>query len=170
MGLLVCVTAGKGAGGDFVVGNYSCISVETPLECRAAVITIGDCQSYDEEPVECLETIEVRMLLSLRDQGRFDLLIDDTAYAYDVGFGGSTGEVHVGPGYHTVSEVGASGTDLSRYAALIYCRDDSGAGSIVAIGVGTSLGVTVEDDNDVVCTIYNTRARHSSRFWPFGDR
>ena len=40
-------------------------------------------------------TLEVRNLVSFFDSGRFNLLIDGTAYAEGVGFGGSTGEVEV---------------------------------------------------------------------------
>ena len=47
----------------------------------------------------CLNTatLEVRNLVSFFDSGRFNLLIDGTAYAEGVGFGGSTGEVERTP-------------------------------------------------------------------------
>ena len=109
-------------------------------------------------------TLEVRNLVSFFDSGRFNLLIDGTAYAEGVGFGGSTGEVEVDAGEHSVSEAAASGISLSNYNTTILCRDEDGRGGIVAFGSGTSLMVDVGAGDDVVCTIVNTRARGSGRW------
>ncbi len=112
-------------------------------------------------------TLTVLKYVSLRDPGRFDLLIDDTAYAEGVGAFGSTGAVEVDAGEYTVSEEGASGTDLGDYTSIITCFGD---GSIVAAGIGPSLTVDVEAGDDVVCTIYNTRSRGATRLRSFGRR
>ncbi len=112
-------------------------------------------------------TILVRKIVSLRDPGRFDLLIDDTAYARSIGFLGKTGAVEVDPGRHTVSEEGAAGTDLSNYTSIITCIED---GRIVAFGVGPSLTVDASEGGAVVCTIYNTRSRGASRLQSSGRR
>ncbi len=112
-------------------------------------------------------TILVRKIVSLRDPGRFDLLIDDTAYANAIGFLGNTGAVEVDPGPHTVSEEGAAGTDLSKYTSIITCIED---GRIVAFGAGPSLTVDASEGGAVVCTIYNTRSRGASRLQSSGRR
>jgi hypothetical protein len=82
----------------------------------------------------------------------FDLLIDGNVAAGDVGDGGSTGEVSVAAGNHSVSETGAN---LASYSSSIECVLD-GTTTVVASGSGTSLGgIPVNAGDDVLCTITN---------------
>jgi uncharacterized repeat protein (TIGR01451 family) len=95
------------------------------------------------------------------DAGRFDLLLDGQALVTSVGQGGTTGTqaVTASPAgtQHTVSERAASGTSLANYVTTIACRDNGGAGTIVAQGTGTSLDVTVRQGEAIVCVILNKR-------------
>ncbi len=65
----------------------------------------------------CLATITVTKHLTsnLADPAMFNLQIDGTTYAANVGDGGTTGAVTVAPGAHTISETaGTSGLRSSR--------------------------------------------------------
>jgi uncharacterized repeat protein (TIGR01451 family) len=99
------------------------------------------------------------------DPGRFDLLLDGTALAKGVGNGGTTGVQVVTASsagtQHTVSEQAAAGTDLGDYSSTIVCRDQDG--NTVKEGEGTSLTLTVEPGEALVCVITNTRGSASIR-------
>ncbi|MBI3396977.1 DUF11 domain-containing protein [Candidatus Woesebacteria bacterium] len=85
------------------------------------------------------------------DQGLFDLLINGVTEASEVGNGGTTGQVVVGTGDHSVSELGSGETDLKDYVSEISCDNDQST-------EGTSLSeISISKDEDVVCTITNTR-------------
>ena len=104
--------------------------------------------------------LEVRKrLLPASDGGRFDLLIDGTRRAQAVGDGGTTGEVTLPVGQHTVAEAATSAqTALSDYTITAECRDGNGSGSVVASGTGPGpLNVNVAQGSDVVCTFTNER-------------
>jgi uncharacterized repeat protein (TIGR01451 family) len=75
----------------------------------------------------------------------FNLQIDGTTEAADVGDGGTTGAVNVTPGAHTVGETGSEGVDLDDYDVTI-------SGDCAADG-----SVTVVRDESAECTITNTR-------------
>jgi hypothetical protein len=60
-----------------------------------------------------------KTLAPTNDPGLFNLLIDGTAEATDVGNGGTTDEVIVTPGSHTVSETAGTDTDLDLYETVI---------------------------------------------------
>jgi hypothetical protein len=81
------------------------------------------------------------------DPGHFDLMIDgETAgTGADVGCGGTTGEVKVDPGLHTVDESGEGGTDLGDYTTFV-------GGDCTANGVA----LLAEGDHQT-CTIMNVR-------------
>lgn len=98
----------------------------------------------------------VKHLLPTSNGGRFDLQIDGNSIVTNVGNNGTTGEVTVAVGNHTVGEVGNGGTTLSSFASSIECRDNNGAGSVVASGSGSSLSnVPVNANDDIVCIITN---------------
>ena len=104
--------------------------------------------------------LEVRKhLLPATDGGRFNLLIDGQVGKANVGDGGTTGEVTLLAGQHTVAETAASAqTALSDYTIGIECRDGNGSGSVVASGSGPGpLNVNVAKDADVVCVVTNER-------------
>src|SRR5439155_25413066 len=92
------------------------------------------------------------------DPGLFNLKIDGTTQASNVGDGGTTGEKTLGAGTHTVFETGGTGTSTSDYTASVVCRAGNGGGSVVAAGSGTvPVNGPVTEGSDIVCTITNTR-------------
>jgi hypothetical protein len=83
------------------------------------------------------------------DPAKFNLRIDGTTYAANVGNGGTTGQVGVTAGSHTISETAGTNANLSKYRTTIVCSDGSHK-------VGTSLsGVQVAAGQNVTCTITN---------------
>jgi len=96
-------------------------------------------------------TVTKHLISNPSDTGKFNLRIDGTTYAANVGDGGTTGAVPVSPGSHTVSETAGTSTLLGNYTARIECSDGSA-------GYGTSLsGIQVNLGDAVNCTITNTR-------------
>ena len=102
------------------------------------------------------------------DSGRFNLLIDETVKGTNKGDNGTTGTQTVITGAHSVSEEGYGATDLADYTSSIRCTrqeiDYCHYGHChyetveVSSGQGTSLsGINVGEDEDVTCTIQNTR-------------
>jgi hypothetical protein len=117
----------------------------------------------NSDPSDCVITrdkagkLEVlKNLIPGTDTGKFNLQIDGTTKATDVGNNGTTGEVVVSEGNHTVGELAGTGTNLSSYTSSIECRTANGTGAVVASGSGTSLVVPIVDQTDVVCVITNT--------------
>jgi hypothetical protein len=100
--------------------------------------------------------LEVRKLLwPFSDRNRFNLWIDGEKEASNVGNGGTTGEVEVEPGTHSVKETGSS---LSRYFISMTCRDEDGIGDVVFYGIGPGPHmVPVEGGEVVVCVLMNRR-------------
>lgn len=95
-----------------------------------------------------LPTLTVNKVVSSIDpneSGKFNLKIDTTTYATNVGDGGTTGAKIVALGAHSVSEVAGLNTDLSLYSAAT-TGDCASNGSIILVA----------GDNKV-CTITNTR-------------
>ncbi len=87
----------------------------------------------------------VKHLIPASDSGRFDLQVGGDVVAAGVGDAGQ-GSKPVGPGTYAVSEAG----DLAEYRSSIAC--DNGAKAD-----GTSVDVTVDSGETVICTITNTR-------------
>lgn len=94
-----------------------------------------------------------KKLVPSYDPGRFNLLIDATTYAHNIGDNGTTGQVTVPPGNHTVSETAGTNATISNYVPRITCSDGSA-------GYGTSLSVQVNAGDNLSCTITNTRKLH----------
>jgi hypothetical protein len=152
--------------------NYAQRSVALPQEAEdnpdfqfrfrrvfssAANLIVLDDVELTGDPV-ATGTLEVRKtVLAWSDPGLFDLLIDGSAEASDVGSGGTTGEVAVTDGPHTVSEEAGTDTTLADYWSSVYCRDDDGHGSVVAASFFSgTVEVQVDEGDDIVCTITNT--------------
>jgi len=122
-------------------------------------------QQPNSDPSDCVAytpdtgTLEVVKALSPpTDPGLFNLFIDDAELATNVGDGGTTGPQTLSIGTRTVSETAGLDTSLSDYSTSIECYDGGGEGQLVAGPVeATSLDVTVNADDDIVCTITNTR-------------
>ena len=95
-------------------------------------------------------TVTKHLLSNSLDPAKFNLRIDGTTYAANVGNGGTTGAITVLPGTHTVSETPGLNANMSNYTPRIACSDGSSAW-------GTSLQVTVALGDQLDCTITNTR-------------
>lgn len=101
-------------------------------------------------------TITVNKVVSpTDDSGKFNLLINGSVYATDVGNGGTTGSVSVAAGTYSVSETAGTGTSLSDYTTTNACSWGQRGGG----GEGTSVSdLTVNAGENLVCTFTNTRA------------
>ncbi len=114
--------------------------------------------------------IEVKKNLTpSTDEGGFNLLIDDNSQASCVSNNGTTGKVVVGAGtsvnpgaIHTVGEssTGCS-TDIDNYNSTISCVNRGTStfhgGNPLTIATTGPLSVPVVKDDDIVCTVTNTR-------------
>jgi hypothetical protein len=141
--------------GSYTVGEVA--GTGTDLSQYTAIIS-GDCASdgtvtlAEGEKKVCtitntrIPTLTVnKVIVPSSDTGKFNLQIDSTTKATDVGNGGTTGQVQVSIGSHTIGEVAGSGTDLSKYTAVI--GGDCASDRTVTLAAG---------DNKV-CTITNKR-------------
>ncbi len=99
----------------------------------------------------------VKNLLPATDPGSFDLTIDGNILATG-GDGATTGEQSVLVGSHLIGEMGNL-TNLSDYTVSVSCKDNDGAGSEVTATPNGAYGwdVTVNEGDDIVCTITNER-------------
>jgi uncharacterized repeat protein (TIGR01451 family) len=117
----------------------------------------GDCILFDQDRGK----LEVRKVFSpAGDPGRVNLLIDGSVAGTgtNVGNGGTTGELSVLAGNHTVGESAGTATSLNDYNSSISCRNANGTGTVVASSSGIGpLTVNVAAESDIVCTITNTR-------------
>ena len=96
-------------------------------------------------------TVTKHLVSYANDPAKFNLRIDGTTYAVNVGDGGTTGAIVVTAGSHTVSETAGLNANLGNYTPRIQCSDGSA-------GYGTSLsGVQVALNTQVTCVITNTR-------------
>ena len=99
-------------------------------------------------------TITVNKILDpTSDPGLFDLKINDTAYANNVGNNGSTGPQQLPAGIYTISETAGSQspTSLTDYNSKLACKDEQGT-------VDSSDGkVKLDDGQAITCTWANTR-------------
>lgn len=91
-------------------------------------------------------------LIPSSDPGRFNLNIDGTTYAANIGDTGTTGQITLFPGNHTISETAGVHTilDPNHYVTQIVCSNG-------ANGHGTSLTVQLKPGGQLTCTITNTR-------------
>jgi len=87
------------------------------------------------------------------DTGRFNLLVDGQAKAPNVGDGGTTGDVSVATGSHTVGESAGTATSLGDYSASTSCVDTAHPSD----PADTDGSVQVDKGDHWVCTITNTR-------------
>ncbi len=85
------------------------------------------------------------------DDGTFDLNVDGQAEASNVGNGGSTGQVLVTTGTHSISESGYGDTNLYHYYSTYWCSNE-------VSGVGTEITeLDVSKDQNITCTFKNVR-------------
>jgi len=124
-------------------------------------------QQPNSDPSDCVFAstasqtglLEVKKVLSPTDDtGLFNLQIDGTSFAVNVGNGGTTGEKIVEAGDRTVGETAGTGTTLTDYQTSIECRGTNGTGAVVASSSNAGpLTVNVANNADIVCIITNTR-------------
>ena len=98
-------------------------------------------------------------LVPSNDSGRFDLLIDGTVKATNVGDNGTTHDVKVLTGTHSVSEVAANAsTSLADYDSSYVCFDGF---FVVTFGNGTvTHNFNVPANHEINC--YFTNVRHAT--------
>ncbi|OGM87387.1 hypothetical protein A2616_01265 [Candidatus Woesebacteria bacterium RIFOXYD1_FULL_33_11] len=109
----------------------------------------------------------VKNLVPGDDSGLFNLLIDNAVLASNIGNNGTTTEQIVlasaGTGtFHTFSESAGTGTNLGDYTTTVECRDGNGVGSVVSTTGSFPWTVNVVKDDDIVCTVTNTRVNNAS--------
>ena len=102
----------------------------------------------------------IKDLSPANDPGKFNLQVDGATAGTgaNVGDGGTTGALTLDTGSYDVGETAGTATNLGNYASTIECVDEGGQGVVVADGAGAGpLSVDVGKDDDIVCTITNTR-------------
>ncbi|MFZ2975522.1 MAG: HYR domain-containing protein [Candidatus Moraniibacteriota bacterium] len=147
--------------------HYETVEVSSGLGTSLSRINVGE-----DEDVTCTiqnirNTGTIKVVKNLNpsdDEGKFNLKIDGDIERLLAGDGDSTWKKTVKAGTHSVSETGSGAwwwghwhpaTSLSNYASSIECKNGD---AIIASGVGTSLSdITVNKDEDIICTITNTR-------------
>jgi hypothetical protein len=160
--------AGAGTPQDTVA---TCTFVLDDFNININDLELTDVCSYPSEqpnsdPSDCViiqdrsGKLEVRKdLIPSDNSGVFNLQVDGVTKAANVGDNGTTGEVVVPEGNHSVGETAGTNTALASYSTAIECRDLNGTGSVIASGNGATLAaVSIADGADVVCIITNTAA------------
>jgi hypothetical protein len=130
----------------YTASDWECMG-GSQTDGDTVVIGLGDDVTCTITNDDIAPTLTVKkVLLPGNDPGKFNLQIDGTTYAADVGDGGDTGAITLNAGPHTVGETAGTGTDLIHYVMTIGgdCAPD---GSITLV-VG----------ENKTCTITNLRA------------
>ncbi|MGD9030681.1 MAG: hypothetical protein PVG25_12810, partial [Anaerolineae bacterium] len=141
--------------------DESDVTAQTKAKCTCGPITITNLTVPETAIIEVVKDLP-------SGEGLFDLQIDGVDEATDVGDLGSTGPVTVSAGTqadpgddHTVGETAGTGTSLADYDTFIECvdrgTDTFDGGSPLTYTGASSLTVPVDPDDDIVCTITNTR-------------
>ena len=147
---------------DFTAGTYAfstgsgtnCTFVGSTATANVAAGSSGNVQDANCDFFNVLQdgTIEViKVLDPTDDPGLFNLQIDGVTEEADASHNGTTGDVTVGVGNHSVGETAGTGTDLGDYTATTSCTATGGA------PFDTDGTVTVGAGEAWVCTITNTR-------------
>jgi hypothetical protein len=87
------------------------------------------------------------------DPGRFNLSIDGTSYATDVGHNGTTDWRQVTAGTHSVAETAGTSTNLDNYTSGISCNTSPATTS----STSSLASLTVAPGARITCTVTNTR-------------
>ncbi|MES2971305.1 MAG: hypothetical protein V4702_03230 [Patescibacteria group bacterium] len=91
----------------------------------------------------------VKVTVPADDDGNFNLLINGTEHATDVGDGGTTGAQFAVIGANTFAEAAGTNTNLADYTSVV---SGDGCG-----GTATAGTITLAAGDDKTCTITNTR-------------
>lgn len=89
------------------------------------------------------------------DEGKFNLNINGTTYATDIGDGGTTGQIELVTGDVTVSETAGTNTNLADYESSYNCV--TVGGGTIASGTGTNIDLTLAKNQNIVCTFTNNK-------------
>ncbi len=145
------------------VSNWSCSLSgrgPSPVVASGSGTTIAPIQVNSGESLVCTftndrmrGTLDIRKDVVPPDHSQWTLSASGPSPIDDhiVGTGGSTLATAVDTGAYTVSEAG----DLTLYKSSYACVGDDGF--IPVSGAGSSIGITIADRQDVVCTFTNTR-------------
>lgn len=155
---------------------------DTKASCTIALSDVGgagvaqlvDVCSYpsgqpNSDPSDCIvfrtssgKVEVIKNLVPSGDSGFFNLQINSTTYATNVGNTGTTGEQVVDIGTTTFGETAGTATSLSDYTSSASCQDLNGTGASVAVTGTGPWSIDVENGKDIVCTITNTRVNNGS--------
>ena len=142
----------QGGLGSVVASSSDSGPLDVPVDSNDDIV----CTITNSRDAGQLEVI--KDLLPSDDPGLFDLQIDGVTEYADASDGDMTGKKSVTPDTHTVGEVAGTGTSLGDYDSAIVCKDSGGLGAVVASSSDSGpLDVPVNSNDDIVCTITNTR-------------
>jgi parallel beta-helix repeat protein len=133
---------------------------KNPRPAPAATLPDRGAYEFQTSPPPPTGTLTIKKLLvPADDPGLFNLQIDGVTQATDVGHNGSTGDITVDAGQHTVGETAGTNTDLGNYTSSTQCEP---VNEQCAVGCGSSqavdaTNVTVGAGEEWLCTITNTR-------------
>ena len=112
-------------------------------------------------------TVEVKkVVVPAQDSGLFNLAVEGTTYATNVGNGGTTGAVYINDRDDiTIAETAGTATSLNSYSTSLVCKNNNGSGQTVETGNpnhSTNRNDTIDsgdiDSGDrIVCIFTNTR-------------
>jgi hypothetical protein len=138
-------TASEAAGTGTVLTDYTSV---IGGDCDASgnvTLAAGDNKTCTITNTRKPKLTVTKTVVPSNDSGKFNLKIDGTTFATDVGDTGSTGAQFVSIGAHTASEAAGTGTNLTDYTSVI-------GGDCAANG-----SVTLAAGNNKTCTITNTK-------------
>ncbi|HEX6717307.1 MAG TPA: hypothetical protein VF088_09350 [Pyrinomonadaceae bacterium] len=138
-------TVGETAGTGTSLSDYSTVISGDCDSSGNVSLAAGDNKSCTITNTRKARLTVTKTLVPSNDTGLFNLKIDGTTYASDVGNNGTTGVQFVNIGSHTVSETAGTGTSLGDYTSVIGGDCDS------------SGNVTLAAGDNKTCTITNTR-------------
>lgn len=129
----------------------------TPTDTVPGAPSKCNCNNGFSIPITVPPSIEVIKSLSpSNDAGLFNLQVNSTTDATDVGNNGTTGKQTVIVGSNTVGETAGTSTSLSNYTSGVSCVLRGTQTTVSTTGTNPwTLNVT--NGQDIVCTITNTR-------------
>ncbi|MPZ48587.1 MAG: hypothetical protein GEU75_04610 [Dehalococcoidia bacterium] len=128
-----------------------------------STFNIGGFNSPELDPFDIVPRpiIEVRKdLVPANSPGKFNLKIDSTVHATNVGDEGHTDRIPVEPGTRTISETEGTNADLNFFDISITCVEYDGGdvhteSAGASPGLGSSMDIELEGGEDLICTIKN---------------
>ncbi len=136
-------------------------SCKTPTDTVPGTGSKCSCNAGFEVPITIPPSIEVLKVLSpTSDSGLFNLQVNGTNAAANVGNGGDTGKQTAVVGANTVGETAVTGTNLNNYNSSVDCVL-RGTQTPVTTNGTNPWSMTLANGQDVVCTITNNRNKYS---------